>query len=58
VQNEARGECGALAGLYKGSWARGRALWPRNPKTCASAHAPVHGEHGGGGTDKVGPRRR
>jgi hypothetical protein len=23
-----------------------------------SAHAPVHGEHGEGGTDKAGPRRR
>jgi hypothetical protein len=26
--------------------------------TCASAHAPVHGERGEGGTDKAGPRRR
>jgi hypothetical protein len=34
-------------GLYEGSWARGRVLWPRNPATCASAHAPVHGERGG-----------
>jgi hypothetical protein len=25
---------------------------------CASAHAPVHGERGGGGADRVGPRRR
>jgi hypothetical protein len=25
---------------------------------CASAHAPVHGGRGEGGTDKVGPRRR
>jgi hypothetical protein len=25
---------------------------------CASAHAPVHGESGEGGTDKAGPRRR
>jgi hypothetical protein len=23
-----------------------------------SAHAPVHGEHGGGRTDRAGPRRR
>jgi hypothetical protein len=23
-----------------------------------SAHAPVHGERGGGGTDRAGPRRR
>jgi hypothetical protein len=38
-----------------GAWA---ASWPRNPVTCASAHAPVHNERGGGGTDKVGPRRR
>jgi hypothetical protein len=26
--------------------------------TCASAHAPVHGERGVGGTDRAGPRRR
>jgi hypothetical protein len=26
--------------------------------TCASGHAPVHGERGEGGTDKAGPRRR
>jgi hypothetical protein len=25
---------------------------------CASAHAPVHGKRGGGGTDRAGPRRR
>jgi hypothetical protein len=25
---------------------------------CASAHAPVHGERGGGGTDRAGQRRR
>jgi hypothetical protein len=25
--------------------------------TCASVHAPVHGERGGGGTDRAGPRR-
>jgi hypothetical protein len=37
---------------------RGWASWPRNPATCASAHAPVHGEHGGGGADWAGPRRR
>jgi hypothetical protein len=37
---------------------RGRASWPRNPATCASAHALVHGERGGGRTDRVGPRRR
>jgi hypothetical protein len=37
---------------------RGRASWPRNPATCASAHSPVHDESGEGGTDKVGPRRR
>jgi hypothetical protein len=58
VRNEVRGVRGALAGLYKGIWARGRASWPRNPVTCASAHAPVHGERGEGGTDKAGPRRR
>jgi hypothetical protein len=49
---------GALVGLYEGSWARGRASWPRNPATCASAYAPVHGERGGGRTDREGPRRR
>jgi hypothetical protein len=49
---------GALAGLQEGSWACGRALWPRNPATCVSAHAPVHGERGGGGTDRAGPRCR
>jgi hypothetical protein len=26
--------------------------------TCASAHAPVHGERGGGRTDRAGPQRR
>jgi hypothetical protein len=25
---------------------------------CTSAHSPVHGESGEGGTDKTGPRRR
>jgi hypothetical protein len=34
------------------------ASWPRNLATCASAHAPVHGERGGGETDRAGPRRR
>jgi hypothetical protein len=57
-RSEARGLCGALAGSKKGSWARGRASWPRNPATCASAHAPVHDESREGGTDKAGPRRR
>jgi hypothetical protein len=58
VRNEVRGECGALAGFYVGSWARGWALWPRNPATCASAHALVHGGREEGGSDKAGPRRR
>jgi hypothetical protein len=58
MRNEVRGVHGALVGLYKGSWARGRASWPRNPATCVSAHAPVHGERGGGRTDRAGPRRR
>jgi hypothetical protein len=49
---------GALAGLYEGNWARGRASWPRNPATCASAHAPVHGEREGGRADRAGPWRR
>jgi hypothetical protein len=58
ARNEVRDVCGALAGLYEGSWVRGRALWPRNPVTCVSAHTLVHGEHGEGGTDREGPRRR
>jgi hypothetical protein len=58
VRNEARGECGALAGSKKGVGTCGRASWPINPATCASAHAPVHVEHEEGGTDKIGPRRR
>jgi hypothetical protein len=37
---------------------RGWASWARNPATCASAHALVHGERGGGRTDRAGPRRR
>jgi hypothetical protein len=49
---------GALAGLLKGSWACGQASWPRNPATCASAHALVHGGREEGGTDKTGPRRK
>jgi hypothetical protein len=53
-----RGAREALAGLYEGSWARGRASWPRNPVTCTSAHTLVHGGRGEGGTDKAGPRRR
>jgi hypothetical protein len=57
-RNEARGMRGALAVLYEGSWARGRASWLRNPATCASAHALVHGGREEGGTDKAGPRRR
>jgi hypothetical protein len=44
-------------GLKEGSWARGRASWPRNPAKCVSAHSPVHGGHGEGRTDKEGPRR-
>jgi hypothetical protein len=58
VRNEVRVVPGALAGLYKGDWACGLASWPRNPATCASADAPVHGERGEGGTDKAGPRHR
>jgi hypothetical protein len=37
---------------------RGRASWPRNLATCASAHSPVHGESGEGGMDKASPQRR
>jgi hypothetical protein len=50
--------CGALAGLKEGSWARGRASWPRNPATCAGAHAPVHGGRGEGRSNREGPWRR
>jgi hypothetical protein len=54
-----RGVCaGHWRGSKKGSWARGRASWLRNPATCASAHSPVHGESGEGGTDTAGPQRR
>jgi hypothetical protein len=49
-----RGTGGAL----KGSWARGQALWPRNPATCASAHTMVHGVREEGGSNREGPRRR
>jgi hypothetical protein len=54
-----QGVCaGHWRGSKKGSWARGRASWPRNPMTCASAHSPIHGESREGGTNKAGPRRR
>jgi hypothetical protein len=49
---------GHRRGSKKGSWARGRASWLRNPVTCVSAHSPVHDESEEGGTDKAGPRRR
>jgi hypothetical protein len=45
-------------GSKKGSWARGRASWPRNPVMCASAHALVHGGREEGGSNKAGPRCR
>jgi hypothetical protein len=54
-----RGVCvGHWRGSKKGSWARRRVSWPRNPATCASAHSSVHGESGEGGTNKAGPQRR
>jgi hypothetical protein len=37
---------------------RGRASWPRNLATCASANALVHGGREEGGSDKAVPRRR
>jgi hypothetical protein len=58
--------CEMRQGVSAGHW-RGRkkraggawvTSWPRNPATCVSAHAPVHGERGGGGADRAGPRRR
>jgi hypothetical protein len=38
--------------------ARGTSGAPRNLATCASAHSPVHGDSGEGGTNRAGPRRR
>jgi hypothetical protein len=32
--------------------------WPKNPATCASAHALVYGRREEGGTNKAGPRCR
>jgi hypothetical protein len=58
VRNEAGSECGALAGLKEGRWARGRVSWPRNLVTCLSAHSLVHGRRGEGGSDREGPWRR
>jgi hypothetical protein len=49
-----RGAGGALK-RELGAWA---ASWPRNPATCASAHAMVHGGREEGGTDTEGPRCR
>jgi hypothetical protein len=43
---------GHWRGSKYGRWARGRASWPRNSATCASAHAPIHDKRGGGGTDR------
>jgi hypothetical protein len=37
--------------------ARGRASWPRNLATCASAHSPVHGGRREGRSNREGPRR-
>jgi hypothetical protein len=54
-----RGVCaGHWRGSKKGSWARGRASWPRNPAKCTSAHALVPGEREEDGTDGTGPRHR
>jgi hypothetical protein len=53
---------GSERGLWRGSkrelGARGWASWPRILATCASVHAPVHGEGREDGTDREGPRRR
>jgi hypothetical protein len=39
---------GVCAGHWRGSKkGAGRASWPRNLATCASAHAPVHGKREG-----------
>jgi hypothetical protein len=52
-----RGVCvGHWRGSKKGSWARGRASWPRNPATCVSAQSSFHGKSEEGGIDKAGPR--
>jgi hypothetical protein len=53
-----RTSAGHWRGSKKGVGARGRASWSRNPATCVSVHAPVHGERGEGETDTAGPRRR
>jgi hypothetical protein len=51
-----RGVCaGHWRGSKKGSRARGRASWSRNPVTCVSAHSLVHGKSREGGTNKAGP---
>jgi hypothetical protein len=51
-------ECGLWRGSKRELGARGWASWPRILASCASAHAPVHGEGEEGGTDREGPRRR
>jgi hypothetical protein len=51
-------ECGLWRGSKKGARRVGRASWPRNPATCASAHSLVHGGHGESGYDREGPWRR
>jgi hypothetical protein len=49
-----RGTGGAIR-RELGAWA---ASWPRNPVTCASAHALVHGEREEGRSDREGPQHR
>jgi hypothetical protein len=51
-------ECGRWRGSKRELGRVGWASWPRIPETSVSAHAPVHGECGEGGTDREGPRRR
>jgi hypothetical protein len=51
-------ECGHWRYSKRELGARGWASWPRIPAMCASAHAPVHGGGGEGGTEREGPRRR
>jgi hypothetical protein len=51
-------ECGLWRGSKKGARRVGRASWPRNPATCASAHSLVYGGHGESGYDREGPWRR
>jgi hypothetical protein len=58
LRNEAGGASAGTDGALRrelGAWA---GVVAENPATCASAHVPVHGDRGEGGTDREGPWRR